>query len=135
MGSQRAARSLTAKLATRFPKSKNRWEHQLVMEIIKSINLLLRFLLELGLLVAFGYWGFTTGELMIVKIGLGIGAPLLFAVIWGLFLAPKASRRLHEPWRLILELVIFGLAIAALYGAGQPAWAWAFGLIYAINKT
>ena len=61
------------------------------MEIIKSLNLLLRFLLELCGLVALGYWGFKTGQQMIVKIVLGIGGPLLFVVIWSIFLAPASS--------------------------------------------
>ncbi len=105
------------------------------MAIIQSINLLLRFLLELCILVALGYWGFTTGQPTIVKIGLGLGAPLLAAVVWGVFLAPASSRRLQEPWFLIVELVIFGLAIAALYSTGQRSLAVAFALIYVINKV
>ena len=31
------------------------------MEIIKSTNLLVRFLLEICLLAVFGYWGYTMG--------------------------------------------------------------------------
>ena len=48
------------------------------MEIIKGTNLLLRFLLEL---CAVGYWGFKTGSGIAAKIGLGIGAPLVIAVV------------------------------------------------------
>ncbi len=103
--------------------------------MIRSINLLLRFLLELCILAALGYWGFQTGQQTIAKIGLGIGAPLLAAVVWGIFLAPASSRRLREPWRSILELVVFGSAIAALYSTGQRSLAVAFGLIYVINKV
>ena len=104
------------------------------MEIIKFANLALRFLLELCLLASFGYWGFQIGQSWLVKIILGIGAPLLVAVIWGAFLAPKAAMRLREPWLLILELGLFGLAVAALYFTGYPALAWALGLVYGINK-
>jgi hypothetical protein len=46
---------------------------------------------------------------------------------------PKASNPLQEPWHLLLELLIFGLAIAALYAAGQPRLALAFGIVYVIN--
>jgi hypothetical protein len=104
------------------------------MQAIRSGNLLLRFLLELCILVALGYWGFKTGQQTAVQIGLGIGSPLLFAVVWGIFLAPASSRRLREPWLLIAELIIFGLAVAALYSTGQRYLAGAFGLIYVINK-
>lgn len=67
------------------------------MEIIKPANLALRFLLELCILVALGYWGFKTRAGWAVKIGLGIGGPLVVAVVWEIFLAPNSSIRLQEP--------------------------------------
>jgi hypothetical protein len=59
--------------------------------------------------------------------------PILAALVWGMWMAPRASNRLPEPWHLIVELIIFGLAIAALYAAGRPQLALIFGLVYAIN--
>jgi hypothetical protein len=32
-----------------------------------------------------GYWGFKTGGGMAAKVGLGIGAPLAAALVWGCF--------------------------------------------------
>jgi hypothetical protein len=104
------------------------------MAALKLVNLLVRFLLELCLLLALGYWGFKTGQVMIVKIGLGLGLPLVAAVIWGIFLAPASNRRLQEPWLLLVELILFGAAFAALYNTGQRSLTLAFGLIYVINK-
>ena len=49
--------------------------------MIKSANLALRFLLELCALVAFGYWGFQTGQGLLLKIGLGIGVPLVAVAV------------------------------------------------------
>jgi hypothetical protein len=57
------------------------------LEVIKGANLALRFLLELCALGALGYWGFKTGGGLIAKIGLGIGAPLVAAVVWGTFVS------------------------------------------------
>jgi hypothetical protein len=48
-------------------------------------------------------------------------------------MAPRASNPLREPWHLLLELLIFGLAIVALYAAGRPRLALAFGIVYTIN--
>ncbi|MBI5032342.1 MAG: YrdB family protein [Chloroflexi bacterium] len=93
----------------------------------------LSFILELVMLAALGYWGFNTGDAAITKIGLGIGVPVLVASVWGIWLAPKSSRRLREPFHLGLELIIFCLAILALGAAGQPNLAIIFGIIYAIN--
>lgn len=104
------------------------------MAIIKAANLALRFLLELCILTVLGYWGFQAGHGWLVKIILGLSSPLLVAVVWGTFIAPKAAMKLGEPWLLMLELVIFGLAIAALYFTGHPTLAWALGLVYVINR-
>jgi hypothetical protein len=103
------------------------------MEILKIINLALTFLLELCMLAALGYWGFTLDQGLAARLGAGLGAPILAAVVWGKWMAPRASNRLQEPLHLIVELIIFGLAITALYAAGQPRLALAFGLIYTIN--
>jgi hypothetical protein len=103
------------------------------MEILKNTNLALAFLLELCMLAALGYWGFTLDQGLAVRVGAGLGLPIFVAVVWGLLLAPQASNRLQEPLHLILELLLFGLAIAALYAAGRPWLALAFGLVYAIN--
>jgi hypothetical protein len=103
------------------------------MELLKMINLALMFLLELCMLAALGYWGFTLDQGLAIRVGAGLGAPLLAAVMWGMWMAPKAARPLPEPWHLLLELLIFGLAIAALYAAGRPQLALAFGIVYTVN--
>ena len=104
------------------------------MMVIKSANLALRFLLELGVLGALGYWGFRTGDGTLMKWILGLGAPILAAVVWGTFVAPKAAVALSAPLHLLVELAVFGLATLALYRAGQANLAAAFGLIYVINR-
>jgi hypothetical protein len=65
------------------------------MDILKMLNVLLRFLLELCMLAAAGYWGFKTGSGWAMKAILGIGLPVLLAVLWGIFVAPKAVYPLH----------------------------------------
>lgn len=93
------------------------------MKTIKLINLGAHFLLELGGLATLIYWGFNTGE-GLMKIVLGVGVPLLAAVIWGTFRVPndpgKAPIAIRGPLRLLLEVTFFGAAVVALAGAGQP---------------
>ncbi len=55
------------------------------MELIKGVNLALRFLLELCALGALDYWGFETGGGAVAKILLGIGTPLVAAVNYANF--------------------------------------------------
>ena len=104
------------------------------MELIKMINIGIRFLLELCILAIFGYWGFKTGNNAFVKFLLGLGTPILFAVIWGAFLAPKSSLRLSEPWLFLLEVIIFGLTCWTLYSTGKLDLTIVFGGIYILNK-
>jgi Protein of unknown function (DUF2568) len=51
------------------------------MELIKGANLALRFLLELCALGALGYSGFKAGNTTIAKIALGVGVPLVAAIV------------------------------------------------------
>ena len=105
------------------------------MSLIRSANLAVRFILELCALAAYAYWGFKTGRGPVARIGLGIGAPLLAAVVWGTFVAPRAPVAVPAAVRLVLELAVFGSAVAALYAAGRPSLAWALAVTYAINRV
>jgi hypothetical protein len=75
----------------------------------------LRFFLELG---ALAYWGFSTQN-GAAAWALALGAPLAAGVFWGLFVAPKARFRVSRAGRVVLGLVVFGLAAAALADAGE----------------
>lgn len=103
------------------------------MEVIKLANLALSFLLELCALAALGYWGYHTGPSTPTKIGLAIGAPVLMAVFWGAFLAPKAAVPLAAPLSLALKLLVFGLAAAALALAGQRTLAGILAVAVIVN--
>ena len=104
------------------------------MDAIKFANVGLRFLLELCILVIFGYWGFKTGGPAWARALLGLGSPLLFVVVWGVWLAPKSAQRLPEPWLFLLELALFALAVLALRATGKLPLAVAFAAVYIVNK-
>ena len=105
-----------------------------MLTIIKSLNLALAFLLELCLLAALGYWGFCVGSGWIARIALGVGMPAIVIALWGIFLAPTSSQRLHDPWLLLAKIVLFGAATAALYAAGRPALAGVFATLFVVNS-
>ncbi len=106
-----------------------------MLELIKSVNLALRFLLELCALGALGYWGFKTGSGLVAKIGLGIGAPLVAAVVWGVFVSPQAPVQLSGIVVLILQVLVFGSAAAGLVATGHRTLALAFVAIVVINAV
>jgi hypothetical protein len=103
------------------------------VQTLKSVNLGLSFLLELCALAALAYWGFQVSSGPIMAVVLGIGAPLLMALVWGRFAAPASRTRLPIPALLVLKLVIFALAAAALAVAGQPVPAAVFAVVVVIN--
>ncbi len=100
-----------------------------MLMILKAGNLALRFLLELCMLAALGYWGIQIGQGTLAKIALGVGVPLLVAVVWGVFCAPKAAKRLQGPALPLAELVLLGAAALALYATGHPALAGTFAAL------
>jgi hypothetical protein len=105
------------------------------LEILKGTNLLVRFLLELWMLAAIGYWGFKTGSGVAMQLILGIGLPLLIAVFWGLFLSPKATRPLRGISRELVELILFGSGAVAQFASGSTNLGWIYTAFLAVNKV
>jgi hypothetical protein len=105
----------------------------MILEALRGANLALAFLLELCALAAFAAWGFGFGGSVPTKLAFGLGAPLLAAFVWGLFLAPRASIPLGQPWHLLLEAAVFLSAALALYAAGHPTLAWVLVLAVVVN--
>src|SRR5690349_2625813 len=89
------------------------------MALLKAVNLALRFSLELALLGALGWIGFQYGDAMIGKITLAILVPLVAAIVWGLFVAPRASITVPLWAWLAIQMLLFGLAVAGLATLGQ----------------
>jgi hypothetical protein len=97
-----------------------------------SVNDGLRFLLEIGVLAALGVWGFTA-HAGASRWLFGLGAPLLVAVAWTLVVTPNGSLAVGDPWRLLLELVIFGAGIAALAAIGRGRLALTFAILVFVH--
>ena len=94
---------------------------------VREANDVLRFLLELCTLAAVAYWGWAEGGAW-PSVGV-VTSPDGF----GTFMAPKSTRRVADPWRLALELVIFGSAVVALAWAGQMVLAIVFAAAAAVH--
>jgi hypothetical protein len=105
------------------------------MAALKSSNLIVTFLLELAMLAALAYWGLQTDASLPVRIALGVGTPLVVALIWARFMAPKSRRRLTGTPYLVLKAVLFGAAAIALVVTGEPALALVFVVMAVINQA
>ncbi len=94
---------------------------------MKATNLTLRFACELAALAAVGWWGWT------VTPALGVALPLVVAVVWGAWIAPKARRRLADPARLAVELVIFATATGCFVAVDEPVVAVVFAAVAVVT--
>jgi hypothetical protein len=90
---------------------------------ISGIVLIGRFLSELAMFAGLATAGFRLGDGVVFGIVDAVLLPVVAAALWGMFLAPRARRRLPEPTRFLVEFVLFGatglvLALSGLVVAG-----------------
>ena len=104
------------------------------MNAIKNINLAIRFALELCMLAVFGWWGYHSGGSGPTKIAWAIAAPLTAAVVWGIFLSPKAKIKLSLAIRVLMELALFSFAGWMLYRKGKEIQGELLVAAFVINR-
>ncbi|GEN81392.1 YrdB family protein [Actinotalea fermentans] len=99
-----------------------------------NANDLLAFLVELAALAVLCAFGFQVGGPTAARVALGVGLPLVAAVAWGLFAAPRA--RYDVPaLRLVTKVVVLGGAAAASFGVLPLGAAVAFAVVVVVNLT
>ncbi len=103
------------------------------MMVVQYAIISIFFLLEIAMLVSFMYWGFHLDTSLLVKILFGIGTPILVAIIWGTFIAPKASIPVSVPIRILLQIILFSSAAVALYFSEKGTLAIIFGTVVLIE--
>lgn len=64
---------------------------------------------------------------------LGIGLPLIAAVLWGVWAAPRSAHRLPMPYRTLFIFGLFALSAYLLHGAGNSKLAVAFAILALIS--
>jgi hypothetical protein len=102
---------------------------------MRALNLTLRFVLELCALAALAYGGWHVPGPVWSRILLAVAFPLVAAVIWGRWVAPKASHPMPDPQRLIPEWVVFGGATIALAVTAHPILAGLLAVLAAGNRA
>jgi hypothetical protein len=88
----------------------------------QTVNLTLRAVLELSIVLAFGYWGYETGTTEASRIGFLVLFPVVGFGIWGAIDFHQLGKN-AEYFRLVQELVISLLAAYGLYLSGQMVFA------------
>lgn len=104
------------------------------MASLRSGNLLLAFLIELGMLAAFCFAGWFVPPLLALRIAGAVLLPGLAIAAWAIWAAPRAgANRLKMPALLYFKIAMFGLATLAWLLAGQGFIGSIFGVLAAIN--
>lgn len=102
---------------------------------MRALNLTLRFLIELACLAALAYWGAgATGDVL-ANLALAILVPTAAAVAWGVWSAPRASRRLSGRRRAALELALLACSCVLLALAAEPPAGALLALLAILNAT
>ncbi len=100
------------------------------------LNLALAFALELAMLGALIYWGWSQHD-GILRVLLAVGLPLIAATLWGVFRVDndpnKALVIIPGVLRLLLEWGLFALAVALLAATGDWLTALIFALLVVIH--
>jgi hypothetical protein len=92
------------------------------------------FASEIAALVALGYWGFTVDGPLALRIVLGLGAPAVAAVLWGVFAAPRAPVQI-VPVTILVKVVVFGSAVGALVATRHPRLAIALAVLAILGSV
>jgi hypothetical protein len=104
------------------------------MKTLMWISLVMRWIMEAGIVVGLGYWGFHAGGSAALKILLLIAAPVLVFSFWG-FVDFRWLGKPAEVVRLIQELAITALVTAALVVTGQTVLGWLFAGISIVHHV
>ena len=88
--------------------------------MIAAVNLAVRFACEVAAVAAIVWWGWPWWGILLGALTIGV---------WAVLIAPKATRRLPDPYRFGIELVIFGFATVGLEEVGHGTLAVVFAVL------
>ena len=96
--------------------------------MVKSVNDVVLFAVELAAWAAFGVWGWhvAAGPWRWV---LAIILPLVVVGLWAVFAAPTSGNRLADPALFAFQLGVFLAGAVLLVVAEWPVWGWTLGVV------
>ena len=100
-----------------------------------NIHLAIRFFIELAVLIFIGFWGFTIDGNVLIKGLAGIGGPLAIALLWGAFIAPKATNSINSLGKIMIEAAIFLLGIYVVYARFGKMAALILTVVMVLNSS
>jgi len=99
-----------------------------------NANDVVAFLVEIGALVLLAWAGAQVDGPTVVRVALAVALPLVAAVLWGLFAAPRAPIR-SVSLQLATMVLVLGAGVAAGFLVLPGAWAVAFMVVVLVNTA
>ncbi|MBK8461409.1 MAG: YrdB family protein [Micropruina sp.] len=106
-----------------------------IMDVAKTVNLVLFFAIQLLVYAAGAYWAWSQSDSLIIQLTLLLVVVGTLTITWAAFGHPGARRYLTGWRRALLELPWFGSAFVFLLLLGRPDWANGFAFWYGLNVT
>ncbi|MFN8343695.1 MAG: YrdB family protein [Spirosomataceae bacterium] len=103
--------------------------------IVKTIYLTVSFLLEIAMLISYGYYGMNRPWNFLPRLLVTIAMIAAAIALWGLWAAPKSGHRLAMPYLPIFRASMFFLAAFLLYQSGQKNGAFLFFALTVVTQT
>ena len=99
-----------------------------------NANDVVAFLVEIAVLILLAWAGAQVDGPTVVRVALAVALPLVAAVMWGLFAAPRAPIR-SVPLQRATMVLFLGAGVAAGYLVLPGAWAVAFMVVVLVNTA
>lgn len=100
-----------------------------------TLNLALRFLLELCGIAALAFWGWSAAAETLPRVALAVLAPAALIVPWAFIVAPKARNPIPPDVRVLIGSVLLLAVAAVLASAGRADLAVAFAVLVVVNTV
>lgn len=104
------------------------------MSGLAKFNLTLRALMETGIVVALGFWGYHLGDSTGTRVLWAFVIPVVGFGFWGA-VDFRWARSFAEGLRLVQELAISGAAAVGGYASGQHLLAWGLALVSVVHHV
>lgn len=102
---------------------------------IKITNQTITFLLEIAMLISFGYYGMTRSWHFFPRLLFTIVILAVAIGLWAILAAPKSARRLKMPYQTIFRIAMFLLSASLLFQTGQKGIAIILACLAIITQT
>ena len=96
---------------------------------IRLLVLLAEFACELAMLALLVLAGWELGGGGLLGIALGVLYPSIALLVWAVWLAPRSSDRLGDPWRLLVQIALFAATGVVVALGGHVTTGIVFALV------